>query len=153
MPVPYKASQHSYGVFFVARGFQMQAVRCTQDGTCKRLQLGAEFGPLPQPDQASTDEIILHTCSMAVSQHDPKARALKALNSDSFSRSQRPPQKQELHGLSPSSPHSHRWRVPGLSRNRPSSVKKAHFVAGEYGGATLRIYGVAVGPRGRTYRV
>ncbi len=36
--------------------------------------------------------------------------------------------------------HSHRWRVPGDSRNRLASVKKAHFVAGEYGGATLRIY-------------
>jgi hypothetical protein len=45
------------------------------------------------------------------------------------------------------------WRVPGASRNRLASVKKVHFVAGEYGGATLRIYGVAVGPRGRTLRV
>ncbi len=54
---PYKALQHSYDVFFVARGFQMQAVRCTQDGMCTWFQLGAEFGPLPpgQPDQASTD--------------------------------------------------------------------------------------------------
>ena len=29
---PYKALQHSYDVFFVARGFQMQAVRFSQDG-------------------------------------------------------------------------------------------------------------------------
>jgi hypothetical protein len=40
--------------------------------------------------------------------------------------------------------------VPGASRNRLASVKKAHYVAGEYGGATLRIYGADVGPRGRT---
>jgi hypothetical protein len=40
--------------------------------------------------------------------------------------------------------------VPGASRNRLASVKKAHYVAGESGGATLRIYGAAVGPRGRT---
>ncbi len=50
--MPYKASQHSYDVFFVARGSQMQTVRCSQDGTCTWLQLGAEFGPLPQPGQA-----------------------------------------------------------------------------------------------------
>ena len=80
----------------------------------------------------------------------PKASTARGAQYDSFSQSQGPPQKQELHGWSPSSPHSHRWRVPGLSRNRLASVKKAHFVAGEYGGATLRIYGVAVGPRGRT---
>ncbi len=34
MHMPNKASQHSYDVFFVARGFQMQAVRCSQDGKC-----------------------------------------------------------------------------------------------------------------------
>jgi hypothetical protein len=90
---------------------------------------------------------------MAVSQHDREASTPRGAQFDSFSRSQGPPQNQELHGWSPSSPHSHRWRVPGLSRNRLASVKKAHFVAGEYGGATLRIYGVAVGPRGRTYCV
>ena len=32
-------------------------------------------------------------------------------------------------------------------KNRLASVKKADFVAEEYGGATLRIYGVAVGPK------
>jgi hypothetical protein len=87
---------------------------------------------------------------MAVFQHDWKASTPRGAQFDSFSRSQGPPQKQELHGWTL---HSHRWRVPGASRNRPASVKKAEFVAGEYGGATLRIYGVAVGPRGRTYRV
>jgi hypothetical protein len=51
------------------------------DGTCTRLQLGAEFGPLPQPDQASADSTILHTGSMAVSQHARKASTLEALNS------------------------------------------------------------------------
>jgi hypothetical protein len=52
-----------------------------------------------------------------------------------------------------SSQHSHQWRVPDASRNRLPSVKKANFVTGEYGGATLRIYGAAVGPRGCTSRV
>ncbi len=56
-------------------------------------------------------------------------------------------------GLSQSSSHSHRGRVPDASRNWLASVKKAHFVAGEFGRATLRIYGSAVGPRGRTSRV
>jgi hypothetical protein len=79
---------------------------------------------------------------MAVSQHDRKASTPRGARFDSFSRSQGPPQKQELHGWSPSSPHSHRWRVPGASRNRKASVKKADFVAGEYGGVTLSIYSV-----------
>ena len=38
-------------------------------------------------------------------------------------------------------------------KNGLAAVKKADFVAEEYGGVTLRIYSVAVGPRGRTYRV
>ncbi len=58
---------------------------------------------------------------IAVSQHPSTPGGAQF---DSFSRSQGPPQKQELHGWSPSSPHSHRWRVPGLSRNLLSSVKK-----------------------------
>jgi hypothetical protein len=33
MHMPYKASQHSYGVFLVARGFQMQAVRLRQSSS------------------------------------------------------------------------------------------------------------------------
>ncbi len=130
MLMPYKASHHSYGVFLVARGFQMQAMRCTQDGTCTCLQLGAEFGPLLQPDQTSADYTILPTGSMAVSQHDRKASTPRGAQFDSFSRSQGPPQKQESHGWSPSSPHSHSWRVPGASRNWLASVKKADFVAG-----------------------
>ncbi len=76
-------------------------------------------------------------------------RPLEALNSI-VSAVPFPPPKQELHGWNPSSPHSHCWRVPGVSRNRLATVKKAHFVAGLYGGATLRFYGAAVGPRGRT---
>jgi hypothetical protein len=88
---------------------------------------------------------------MAVSQHVWKASTPRGAQFDSFS--QGTPPKRELHGWSQSSPHSHWWRVPGASRNRLASVKKAHFVAGEYGGATLRIYGAAVGPRGRTSRV
>jgi hypothetical protein len=32
-------------------------------------------------------------------------------------------------------------------------ANKAHFVAGKYRGATLRIYGAAFGSRGRTSRV
>ncbi len=40
--------------------------------------------------------------------------------------------------------------VPGASRNRLASDKKAHFVAGEYGGANLRVYGDGVGQKGRT---
>ncbi len=90
---------------------------------------------------------------MAVFQRARKASTPRGAQFDSFSRSQGPLPKQELHGWSQSSPHSHRWRVPGASRNRLASVKKAHNVAGEYGGATLRIYGAAVGPRGRTSRV
>jgi hypothetical protein len=33
------------------------------------------------------------------------------------------------------------------------SMKKTHFVAGEYGGSTLRFFGAAVGPGGGTSRV
>jgi hypothetical protein len=41
----------------------------------------------------------------------------------------------------------------GSSRNQLPPVTKANFMAGEYGGVTLRIYGAAVGPRSRTSRV
>ncbi len=71
---------------------------------------------------------------MAVSQHAWKASTPRGTQFDRFSRSQGPPPKQELHRWSQSSPHSHRWKVPGASRNRLASVKNAHFVAGEYGG-------------------
>ncbi len=69
---------------------------------------------------------------------------------DSFSLYQGPPPEQELHEWvysiklvrvhewSQSSLHIYGWRVPGASRNRLPSVKKANFVAREYGGATLR---------------
>ena len=49
--------------------------------------------------------------------------------------------------------HSCRWRLPGASRNWLPTVKKAHFVAGEYENSTLRIQGPAVGQRDRTSRV
>jgi hypothetical protein len=90
---------------------------------------------------------------MALSQYTRKASAPRGAQFDSFRRSQGPLPKQELQGWSQSSPHSHRWRVPGALRNRLASVAKAHFVDVEYGGATLRIYGAAVWPRGRTSRV
>jgi hypothetical protein len=153
MCMPCKASQHSYDVWSVARGFQMQAVRCYLDGTCTRLQIGAEFGPLPQQDQASAVKVFLHTCSMTVFQHALKASTPGGAQFDSFILSQRPSPQQELHEWGQSSPHSYRWRLPGASKNRLPTVKMAHFVAGEYGGAFLRIYGAAVGPRGRTSRV
>jgi hypothetical protein len=76
---------------------------------------------------------------MAVFQHALEALTHRGAPFDSFSRSQGPPPKQELHEWSQSSPHSHQLRVPGASRNLLASVKKAHFVAGEYGLATLRI--------------
>ncbi len=53
-----------------------------------------------------------------------KLRPLEALNSI-VSRSQGPSPKQELHEWSQSSPHSHRWRVPGASRYRLASVKRS----------------------------
>ncbi len=99
-------------------------------------------------------EYKLYGSHDTVSQHARKASTPRGAQFDSFSRpSQGPPPKHELHEWSQSSPHSHLWRVPGASRNRLASVKKANFVAGEYGGATLRIYGAAVGPRGHTLRV
>ncbi len=46
-------------------------------------------------------------------------------------------------------------QVPGASRNWLPPVEKAQFVAGGYGGATLRhgIYGATVGQRDHTSRV
>ncbi len=113
----------------------------------------------PSRTRFRTLRIFLHTSSMTVSQHAWKASTPRGVQFDSFSRSQEPPPKQELHEWSPRSLFSHRWRVPGTSslRNQLASVKKTyfvpHFVAGEHGGATLRIYGAAAWPRGSTYRV
>jgi hypothetical protein len=75
----------------------MQAVRLNLDGTCTRLYLGAEFGPQPQPDQAFTDSVFLHTGSMTASQHARKASIPRGAQFDCFSLSQGPSQHQELH--------------------------------------------------------
>ena len=58
-----------------------------------------------------------------------------------------------LHEWGQWTPHSCWWRVPCASRNWLPTVKKAHFVAGEYGDTTLRIKGPAVGQRDSTSRV
>jgi hypothetical protein len=92
-----------------------------------------------------------------ISRFGQKASTPRGAQFDIFSRSQGPPPKQELHEWSQGSPHSPRWRVPGASRNRLASVKKAHSVVGEYGGATLylrrqeaalRVPRVQIGPPG-----
>ncbi len=92
--MPYKASYHSYDVFFVARGFQMQAVRCSQDGTCTWLQLGADLAHYPSLTRFPRTKKFLQTGSMTVSQHAKKAStptsSSRGAQFDSFSRSQGP---------------------------------------------------------------
>ncbi len=97
--MPCKASQHSCDSRFLVREFQMQAVAVLwyMDSTCTLLLLCAEFGPLPQPDQASADWIFLHTGSLTVSQPALKGLAPRVTQFDSFSLSHRPSPRQVLH--------------------------------------------------------
>ncbi len=78
MRMPYKASQHSYGIVFVAMGFQMQAVRCSQDGACTWLLSLAHYPSgtkLPQI-KLFCIQALWHCLSMP-----GKPRPLEALNS------------------------------------------------------------------------
>jgi hypothetical protein len=90
---------------------------------------------------------------MAVSQHARKTQAPGVAQFDSFSLSQGPSSRRVLHEVGPNfSPKDiaqcYWWRVP-------SPGKMAHYVAGEYGGAALRLgtHGATVGQRDRTKRV
>ncbi len=79
--MPYKTSQNSYDVCLVARGFQMQAVRCSLDDTCTWLQLGAEFCPLPSQTRfPKTKNFRIQSLWQCLSMPG-KPRPLEALNS------------------------------------------------------------------------
>ncbi len=87
------------------------------------LLLYVEFGPLPQPNQASADYIFLHTGSMTVTRHVRKAPAPGVAQFDTSPR-------RILYEWGQRTQHtgSFRWRVPGTSRNWLPPVKKVIFV-------------------------
>ncbi len=74
---------------------------------------------------------------MAVSQHAQKALDPGVAHFDSFSLSQEPSPRWVLHEWGQRAQHSYWLREPGASRNWPLPLKKAHFVAGEYGGVEI----------------
>ncbi len=75
---------------------------------------------------------------MAVSEYARKASTTRGAQFDSTGPRNLPRNKSCTNGVK-SSPHSHGhwWRVPSASKIRLASVKKAQFVAGDCGGATL----------------
>ncbi len=113
--MPCKASQHSYDVCFVARGFQMQAVLCWRYVLMTSVRRWV--WPTTPAGPGFRRPSILQGC-MTVTPHTRKASAPGGAQFDSFSLSQGPAPQKELHEWGQSSPHSYRWRVPGASRNR-----------------------------------
>ncbi len=133
-----KASHHSYDIFCLFWGFQMQAVLWYLDSTCTWLKWCAEFYPYPSRTRLPQTKHSLHAL---------KAPAPGVAQFDCFSLSQ---DKCCMNG--PEDTAQLPMEVPGASRNWLPPVKKAHFVAGKYGGAALHILGAAAEQSVRTSR-
>jgi hypothetical protein len=102
------AKHHSTAMTFVfsSGNSRCRLYSCTWTARAQYtlLLLCAEFDSLPRPDQAFPDWLLFHTGSKTVSGHARTAFAPGVTQFDSFSLSQRPSPRQELHELGQKTP-------------------------------------------------